>query len=71
MAVASTEVCSSSVLWLGLSGFSAYIPMREKGRESCRRQIFFMELKINASPLLSCSLPSTPTQRQHLLGLCC
>lgn len=59
-------LCCGSVCWDFL-----LTSLREKGRESRRRQIFFTELKINASPLLSCSLPSTPTQRQHLLGLCC
>lgn len=35
--------------------------VRGRKRGLCGRQIYFKKLKINPSPLLSCSLASTPT----------
>ena len=64
--------CRGFVRWELCVPFTVFLftsAVRGRMRGSCGRQIYFTKLKINRSPLLSCSLPSTPTWQEHLLRL--
>lgn len=68
--MASTVVCSSSVLVLILCLSLTLLtsPARKKERIMQKANLLY-QLKINPSPLLSCSLASAPTQQQRLVAL--